>query len=1293
MCQACPSAIAEKDAYGHTALQHAIMSNNSDAEAAVLAVIAGHPSAVRVLCPDGAPLLKLAKDNKRVSEAIVDAITSAWPEAVAATEAAAPALVPITKGTIYLSAAGGIMGSRIAISEAARQAAIQERDDAYNAYADPILKEGCVPKARMLWHSEQNVAAYDQEQAEQAVKAQHSIRLSILTKVLAASNGSSNNDVPPEALSTDGLCKAILDLGRDIIKIKTQDGDTLLHLALRCKVEVATAVAAALVAACPDICKEKNEGGKTPLHLAIEAKDGSTPSSLWSSLAETLVAAFPGGVKERDTYGNNPLHNVLQTYSDLREPLVLTMTAACPEAASGISKGGEMPFYIALRCEASEAVQLALIDAWPHAAYKKNDLNGRVPLYTVVMIMVNSENSKTHLYAPRAAPRRYDEVASFSARIDDSESWNASVSATVAEKLFDIWPAAVNEPDLLGTTLLGKVLHMSAPADTTNAGVLESLMLRMIKEATIPETLLLQLPGSVDRHAAHTPIREALHGIVDRDDNTLLHLAVQTRGFTNAVVDAVFEAMPQATGVQNIDGITPLHNIIQDKVGKGYDEDIQYTATLWKRMVEACPNAVLLKSGISGCNTLHMVLHNRGIDKNIQTQLVSDMIAICPAAVLAKDPVGRSPLYLALQCDCQQPVVSVLIAAHPDATSELCAPTSHGGDSPLDYWAKYLVTVRIATLDDVKLAKVMIAEFPKAAAHPISCLGNTVLHGVIDMVGEKEKLRQLGQLDDVDALDLLVSVVEALASACPEAIVASIDYSPNVIHYALKRNASAKLVSVLIAANVDAVLQADGSGKTTLGLALDHELSGVVQVILAQVPKALATKIAMERDGFNATLLHRALIFAVDNHHNSSSSSNFGPEGGKVGVTSTTLSETDLVALIAAWPGASGVTDCIWPKTEASQLRDGFTRSGRRYGYGKRKPITRSPLEYTIDCINEYATEDSWTTIEKDTDALKRKLLLSKLRHVLLAMLAYTPRLAHEKKQRIGKIIGRLQPAMGVEEPLTITTLSGDTLYLRNWVNLILCKGSGTDLTRSLAEQNALYSAEIEAVTLDVVKLQLPRAVLFKSTISVPLKIVGMSAYCGSSTDGAGSHAGVTGGSRDGGSSHRANQVTVDLVREGGTVAYAQQKIEDLLGVEQSEGNYKGKLSRVLFRATSEDGGTLVELKRGIDDSKMLSSFGTSWPWVAVVDGDTEGDAGFIYERYRTTKGLLSRKPKLDPTKGELHKTFKLRQQELQLQQPQQRDPTEADLQALETVLFKAGAGGVAMQEQRAERGQSTLSQ
>lgn len=125
MCQACPSAIAEKDAYGHTALQHAIMSNNSDAEAAVLAVIAEHPSAVRVLCPDGAPLLKLAKDNKRVSEAIVDAITSAWPEAVAATEAAAPALVPITKGTIYLSAAGGIMGSRIAISEAARQAAIQ----------------------------------------------------------------------------------------------------------------------------------------------------------------------------------------------------------------------------------------------------------------------------------------------------------------------------------------------------------------------------------------------------------------------------------------------------------------------------------------------------------------------------------------------------------------------------------------------------------------------------------------------------------------------------------------------------------------------------------------------------------------------------------------------------------------------------------------------------------------------------------------------------------------------------------------------------------------------------------------------------------------------------------------------------------------------------------------------------------------------------------------------------------------------------------------------------------------
>lgn len=167
----------------------------------------------------------------------------------------------------------------------------------------------------------------------------------------------------------------------------------------------------------------------------------------------------------------------------------------------------------------------------------------------------------------------------------------------------------------------------------------------------------------------------------------------------------------------------------------------------------------------------------------------------------------------------------------------------------------------------------------------------------------------------------------------------------------------------------------------------------------------------------------------------------------------------------------------------------------------------------------------------------------------------------------------------------------------------------------------------------------------------------------------------------------------MDLVREGGTVFYARQKIEDLLGVEQSEGNYKGKLSRVLFRATSEDGGTLVELKRGIDDSKMLSSFGTSWPWVAVVDGDREGDAGFIYERYRTTKGLLSRKPKLDPTKGELHKTFKLRQQELQLQQPQQRDPTEADLQALETVLFKAGAGGVAMQEQRAERGQSTLSQ
>lgn len=64
--------------------------------------------------------------------------------------------------------------------------------------------------------------------------------------------------------------------------------------------------------------------------------------------------------------------------------------------------------------------------------------------------------------------------------------------------------------------------------------------------------------------------------------------------------------------------------------------------------------------------------------------------------------------------------------------------------------------------------------------------------------------------------------------------------------------------------------------------------------------------------------------------------------------------------------------------------------------------------------------------------------------------------------------------------------------------------------------------------------------------------------------------------------------------------------------------------------------------------------------------------------------------PKLDPTKGKAHKEFKLRQQEQHRRQQQQQQcgPTEADLQALETVFFTGNEGGVAMLEQRSNSSQ-----
>ena len=504
-----------------------------------------------------------------------------------------------------------------------------------------------------------------------------------------------NKDV--KALQVDG----------DWFKQKDDDdGDTLLHLALKYKCP--EAVGAALLDLYPGAVNEENNEGNIPLHYALQNEALLASSSLKAALfAATLDCIVCGMYLKQgadldaagflawfDSYAKGEwveekgVHAAALINAALAHGVQQEVTMALIDVWAGADllkdDKGQTPLSVALQSSAPDAVVEAIIGASPKGVIAVLDDKGQMSVRSSLHIALENKASVTVLKAMLAACPKVAKMMRFAGDLqergqneqDDREAlfttplylalaYRAPEAATLA--VLAAWPEAANRKEPAGGDRYP--LHMALSYEAPEA-VLMALF------AAQPDVAQKDcFPNSTQRFRMR---KEGLVGSFP------LHIALRYK--TPAAVSmALFTAWQGAAAIKNEDGATPLHVALecgsQDSAilfaliafspteAKGWNKDGK--PFLHIALEKKVPEAVLLSLIANETETsiinhaLHTALNNEPSEG-----VVNALLAAHPDAVKQKSVYGdMTPLHVALNVRAPEGVVLALHAAWREAAS------------------------------------------------------------------------------------------------------------------------------------------------------------------------------------------------------------------------------------------------------------------------------------------------------------------------------------------------------------------------------------------------------------------------------------------------------------------------------------------------------------------------------------------------------------------------------------------------------------------------------------------------
>ena len=127
----------------------------------------------------------------------------------------------------------------------------------------------------------------------------------------------------------------------------------------------------------------------------------------------------------------------------------------------------------------------------------------------------------------------------------------------------------------------------------------------------------------------------------NRAKRTALHLACMMSEANVALVEFLTLACPDAAGLTDKDGMTPLHHALTVEGP---------VLAVIEDLTGVCPAAVCVRATNTGSTPLHLALQNSTYaDETVATDILKDLVASNPLALQLQDAVaGNTPLHAAV---------------------------------------------------------------------------------------------------------------------------------------------------------------------------------------------------------------------------------------------------------------------------------------------------------------------------------------------------------------------------------------------------------------------------------------------------------------------------------------------------------------------------------------------------------------------------------------------------------------------------------------------------------------------
>ena len=185
------------------------------------------------------------------------------------------------------------------------------------------------------------------------------------------------------ALGSPDMCRQILRLRPDALKLKTSAGNNACHVCVQsCAPRESLDVLLRHKKSCASV---RNADGKVPLHYAAAAGSRASTATI-----DALVAAYPSGCAIKESKNSScPLHYAcaFKAPPAVIEGLIMSFPGVTMERDCT----GAVPLHLALVYGASSSVVRRLLDVSPESAALV-DGKGRLPLHLAILFEASPES-------------------------------------------------------------------------------------------------------------------------------------------------------------------------------------------------------------------------------------------------------------------------------------------------------------------------------------------------------------------------------------------------------------------------------------------------------------------------------------------------------------------------------------------------------------------------------------------------------------------------------------------------------------------------------------------------------------------------------------------------------------------------------------------------------------------------------------------------------------------------------------------------------------------------------------